>query len=55
MALSERIESLKAKHARLEERLTDEKTRPHPDEVALHNIKRQKLQIKDELRSMGVS
>lgn len=55
MSTPERIESLKTKHAKLDAMLTSEKSRPLPDESVLQTIKVQKLQIKDQLRSMGVS
>ena len=55
MSTPERIESLKSKHAKLDERLLSEKARPMPDESVLQTIKVQKLQIKDQLRSMGVT
>lgn len=55
MSTPERIESLKSKHARLDAELHSEKMRPMPDESVLQTIKIQKLQIKDQLRSMGVT
>lgn len=52
MSQQERVESLKAKHQELEAKLHFEETRPHPDENALHALKRQKLAIKDEIHRM---
>ncbi len=41
--------SLRARHAELEEALDIETHRPLPDQVAIKDIKKQKLRIKDEL------
>ena len=49
MSLHERIESLKARHAALETAIESEIRRPSPDTVQLHELKRKKLRIKDEL------
>ncbi|HUC62346.1 MAG TPA: YdcH family protein [Alphaproteobacteria bacterium] len=52
MNLAERIDSLKAKHAALDAAIHDEETRPLPDVARLHDLKRQKLKIKDEIEFM---
>ena len=49
MTAQDRIESLKAKHANLETAIEEENSRPCPDFLALHELKRQKLRIKDEI------
>lgn len=49
MSLQDRIESLKVKHANIETELESVESRPHPDDVALAALKKQKLAIKDEL------
>lgn len=49
MSILDRVESLQAKHAALEAALEDESRRPLPDAVAVADLKRKKLQIKDEL------
>lgn len=49
----ERIDSLKAKHAALEAAIHEEETRPLPDATRLHELKRQKLKIKDEIAQMN--
>jgi hypothetical protein len=49
MAMDDRIESLKSKHASLEATLQSEVTRPLPDDGLIHDLKRQKLRIKDEI------
>jgi hypothetical protein len=49
MSVEERIEALRAKHARLESEIDDEVHRPHPDDLHLIQLKREKLKIKDEI------
>ena len=53
MSLQERIESLKAKHRALENAIEDEHNRPRPDDIEILRLKKQKLQIKDELASLS--
>ncbi|HAE01086.1 MAG: hypothetical protein CMM78_10270 [Rhodospirillaceae bacterium] len=52
MSTVHRIESLKSKHAQIDKRLSDESARPMPDETTVLALKRQKLQIKDEIQSL---
>lgn len=52
MSLEDRVKALQDKHADLEKILEDEESRPLPDNVLLHDIKRQKLAIKDELQRL---
>jgi hypothetical protein len=52
MSQLDRIEALKEKHASLERALDDETHRPLPDQAALHDLKRQKLKIKDEIHQL---
>lgn len=49
MSLRDRIESLRAKHAALEEQLQEESHRPLPSAEEVNRLKRAKLKIKDEL------
>ena len=53
MSQAERIEALKAKHQALDEAIDLEEARPHPDDIEIHALKKQKLQIKDELASIS--
>lgn len=46
------LESLKIKHADLEAKIADEERRPHPDDDVIHDLKKQKLRIKDELAGL---
>jgi len=50
MSLQDRIESLRARHQSLELALQEEIHRPMPNEDLIHDIKRQKLKIKDEIQ-----
>jgi hypothetical protein len=53
MSLHDRVESLKAKHAALETAIETETRRPMPDTTQIHDWKRKKLLIKDELSRIG--
>ena len=53
MSVSDRIESLKSRHATLENRIHDEKVRPSPDQLSMSRLKREKLRVKDELQRLG--
>lgn len=57
MTTEDRIESLRQRHAELEKSIEEENLRPHPDDVKLHELKREKLRIKDEIYALseGVS
>jgi hypothetical protein len=44
---------LKAKHAALEAAIEDETNRPLPDTTRIHDLKRQKLKIKDEIAQIS--
>ena len=49
MTESRRIEELKTRHAELEKALEAEANRPFPDQTALTDLKKQKLQAKDQI------
>ncbi|MBK8175563.1 MAG: YdcH family protein [Rhodospirillales bacterium] len=53
MSLQDRIEALKAKHHALEEAIETENNRPRPDESEISRLKKQKLQIKDEIANLS--
>jgi hypothetical protein len=42
-------EELTSKHAALSAQIDEEENRPHPDEIRLHELKKEKLRLKDEL------
>jgi hypothetical protein len=43
------VETLNARHARLDAKLEEERRRPLPDAVRLTSLKREKLLLKEEL------
>lgn len=49
MSLQGRIEELSTRHRKLDEEISEEQKRPAADEVRLHELKRKKLKIKEEL------
>ena len=49
MSLQDRIESLRARHASLEQAIDKEISRPLPNRDVIADLKRQKLRIKDEI------
>lgn len=49
MSLEDRVKTLQEKHEDLEKTLEQEENRPLPDNIAVHDLKRQKLAIKDEI------
>ena len=51
----ERIESLRARHADLDSQITEEGHRPHPDDIRLSELKREKLKLKDEITRLTVN
>ncbi len=52
MSTPDRIEALKHRHQVLEEAIDDESARPHPDEDVLHELKKKKLRLKDEILTL---
>ena len=43
------LSALRNKHAELDQKLESEESRPFPDSNVIHNLKKQKLQLKDVL------
>jgi hypothetical protein len=52
MSVFDRIESLRNQHALLDDAIREESHRPHPDETKIHELKREKLRLKDEIATM---
>ncbi len=52
MALSEHIDSLRAKHLRLDQAIDEEMHRPMPDQSRITQLKREKLRLKEELERL---
>ncbi len=53
MSLDERLDSLKAKHVTLDHEIENEEKRPHPDDIHIHELKKQKLLVKDEIAGLS--
>lgn len=53
MSEGERIEHLKMKHAELENELNAEKRKLQPDAIAVADIKKRKLVVKDEMERLA--
>ncbi len=49
MSFGSHLEQLSNKHATLEQAIHEEINRPHPDDVRLIQLKKEKLRIKDEM------
>lgn len=52
MGLGDTIEALKTKHHALEAAIDEANNRPHPDDLEVASLKKQKLRIKDEMVSL---
>jgi len=52
MSLEDRVKTLQAKKEDIEKILEEEESRPLPDNLAVHDLKRQKLAIKDEIERL---
>ncbi|MBK1699322.1 YdcH family protein [Rhodovibrio salinarum] len=53
MTVDARLESLRSRHAKLEEELHQELNRPHGDDNHVAELKREKLRLKDEIERLG--
>ena len=49
MPVAEHVDDRRAKHATLKHAVEKENQRPHPDDVHIAELKREKLRIKDEI------
>jgi len=52
MAIEGRIRELGSRHKTLDQAIEDELRRPAADEVRLHELKRRKLKLKEELENL---
>ena len=48
------VEALASQHAALQAQIDREEKRPHPDDVVLHQLKKEKLRLKDEINGLTV-
>ncbi|BCX16971.1 MAG: hypothetical protein KatS3mg117_0653 [Geminicoccaceae bacterium] len=56
MPMQEHVESLRSKHARLEQLIEEELHRPLPDQGVISRLKKEKLRIKEQIeRIRGAS
>jgi len=53
LSYQSRIESLRARHNRLDERIFDEGHRPMPDQRVLMRLKLEKLTVKEEIERLN--
>ncbi len=53
MALENRIEALRKKHAEIDQHLHEEALRAGADHLALHHLKSLKLSLKDEIERLS--
>lgn len=53
MSLEDRVNALQGKKEGLEKILEQEERRPLPDNISVHDLKRQKLAIKDEIQRLS--
>ncbi|WND03090.1 DUF465 domain-containing protein [Temperatibacter marinus] len=51
MNVESHVENLNTKHSEIERNITAEQHRPVPDTMRLMELKREKLRIKEEIRS----
>ncbi len=52
MALEAHLQSLNQRHQELDAMLTSEMKHPHPDDTRVHEIKRLKLRLKDQIERL---
>jgi len=45
-----RVSALREKHGQLDEQIVSEQNRPFPDTILIHDLKKEKLRLKEELR-----
>jgi hypothetical protein len=46
------VEALASKHAAVQAQIDREEQRPYPDDVLLHQLKKEKLRLKDEINGL---
>jgi hypothetical protein len=49
------VDELKQKHASLDNQLVEEIQRPHPNQIVITQIKREKLKVKDAIANLEVA
>jgi hypothetical protein len=51
--MDDHVDSLRNKHARLEQMIDDEQHRPLPDQGTVSRLKKEKLRIKEEIERLS--
>jgi hypothetical protein len=49
LMIQNHLSALREKHEALERKIEEEETRPLPDTIRIHNLKKEKLRLKEEL------
>ncbi|WP_339826641.1 YdcH family protein [uncultured Parasphingorhabdus sp.] len=49
LMIQNHMSALRNKHEALERQINEEETRPLPDTIRIHNLKKEKLRLKEEL------
>jgi|TARA_R110001606_G_scaffold125989_1_gene259681 hypothetical protein len=49
LMIQDHMSALRQKHEALERKINDEETRPLPDTIRIHSLKKEKLRLKEEL------
>jgi hypothetical protein len=52
MIIEERVEALRERHATVDAAISKENQRPHPDEIRINELKREKLRLKDQIEGI---
>jgi hypothetical protein len=55
MTMQAHIQQLLEKHANLDHAIEEETQRPHPDNILINELKKQKLRIKDEINRLQLT
>jgi hypothetical protein len=55
MSIQVHVESLSKKHAEIEDVIAREELRPHPDDIRLKRLKKEKLHLKEELHRLRIN
>jgi len=48
------VEALETKHASIQSQIDAEERRPNPDDILLHQLKKEKLRLKDEILGLTI-
>ncbi|WP_346426323.1 YdcH family protein [Sphingorhabdus sp. YGSMI21] len=49
LMIQDHMSALRKKHEALERKINEEETRPLPDTIRIHSLKKEKLRLKEEL------